>query len=76
MSYIDVRDENGIRIAKFGNMAGMKVIDGMRGRWTTVGKFNKPAFLLNEDMKITLGHDSSEMIVFFYKGTKFILEGE
>ena len=36
-SYIDYRDENGIRVAKFGNMAGMKIIDGLKGKWTTYG---------------------------------------
>lgn len=75
-SYIDFRDENGIRVAKFGNMAGMKVIDGLKGKWTTVGKFSKPAFKVTEDMKMTFGEGATVMEIFIYKGSKFILMGE
>ena len=75
MSHIDLRDENSIRIAKFGNMAGMKVIDGIKGNWTTVGKFNKPAFIVKEDMKLTFGAGDSIMEIFIYENSVFVLEG-
>jgi len=75
MSHIDLRDENSIRIAKFGKMAGMKVIDGIKGNWTTVGVLHQtPAFIVKEDMKLTFGAGDSIMEVFIYENSVFVLE--
>ena len=56
-------------------MAGMKVIDGIKGNWTTVGKFNKPAFIVKEDMKLTFGAGDSIMEIFIYENSVFVMEG-
>ena len=76
MSNIKLRNKAGSMIAQFTNRAGMAALDGIKGHWTTVGKFNKPAFVVKEDMKMTFGEGALKMEFFIWKGYKFILEGE